>query len=459
MTIDTMTASAESLRGLLGGRVALPGEPLYESARLPWNRAVDQRPAAVAVPHSAEEIALVVRAARAAGLRVAPQSTGHAAWTLASSPFDDVVLVSLAEFTGVTVDPAARTARILGGTQWREVVEAAAPHGLTAPHGSAGQVGVVGYTLNGGVSFYGRRHGLAVNGVRAVELVDARGELVRASNDENTDLYWAVRGGSGNFGVVTAVEIDLLPYPDVYAGMLLWPIEAAPTVVRAWIDWCGTAPESAATSLRVMHLPPLPELPPFLSGRSIVVIDGAVLEADDDAAATLAPLRSLAPELDTFGRMPSIALLDVHMDPTEPGASVSAHSILDGADDAAIDAFLAASGRESGLSMAELRQLGGAFARSPLGGGALSRVEGAFAVYALAVTPVPEAVAPGRAAARALVDALGARARDGLAPTFADDPDVERRRCFGERTERLADAARRFDPEGRFVAGHPIPRD
>ena len=311
MTTTMPTPSVESLRGLC--EVHLPGDPGYDAARMPWNVAVDQRPAAVALPRSADEVAAVVRAAAASGLRVAPQSTGHGAGPLDGADLSDVVLLRMSAFTGVTVDGEARTARVVGGTQWREVALAAAEHGLACMHGSAPDIGAAGYLTSGGLSFYGRTHGVAAGSVRAVEVVTADGEVVRADADTSPDLFWAVRGGGGNFGVVVAVEIDLLPYADVHAGMLLWPADRAPEVIRAWAAWARTAPESATTSLRVMSFPPLPELPPFLSGRDVVVIDGAVLEDDDRAAEVLAPFRALAPEMDTFGRIPA------------PGAARRAH--------------------------------------------------------------------------------------------------------------------------------------
>jgi len=448
---------ADRLRSQLACPVHLPGDTGYDAARAAWNTAVDLRPALVALPRTAAEVAGIVRAAAAAGLRVAAQSTGHGATGLAEQGLDDVVLVQLRELVGVEIDPASRVARILGGTQWQDVVRAAAPHGLTALHGSAGDVAVAGYILSGGASFYGRRHGLAVNSVRAVELVTADGSIVRATAERNAALFWAVRGGSGAFGVVTAIELELLPVADVVGGMLLWDAGRAPEVVRAWAAWTATAPESATTSLRLLHFPPIPELPAFLSGRSVLVIDGAVLEDDATAAEVLAPLRALGPEMDTFGRIPATAMLGVHMDPTEPTPAVSGHLVLAELPEAAIDAFLGEAARESGLLIAELRQLGGAFARRPEHAGAVGHLPGAFALYTLAMAPVPPAVVAGRAACAALVEAVRPWAAEALVLTFVDGgPD--RAPGFGESGVRLADESRRFDPAGVFVAAHPVRR-
>ena len=456
MTTTMPTPSVESLRGLC--EVHLPGDPGYDAARMPWNVTVDQRPAAVALPRSADEVAAVVRAAAASGLRVAPQSTGHGAGPLDGADLSDVVLLRMSAFTGVTVDGEARTARVVGGTQWRDVAVAAAEHGLACMHGSAPDIGAAGYLTSGGLSFYGRTHGVAAGSVRAVEVVTADGEVVRADADTAPDLFWAVRGGGGNFGVVVAIEIDLLPYADVYAGMLLWPGDRAPEVIRAWAAWARTAPESATTSLRVMSFPPLPELPPFLSGRDVVVIDGAVLEDDDRAGEVLAPFRALEPEMDTFGRIPAPALLDVHMDPPDPTPFVSEHSLLGDLPDAAVEEFVSrvGTGSASGLFFAELRHLGGAFARPAPDGGALSHVPAEFALYCIAITPVPEAHAPGRTACEEAVRTMAPWSVACLAPTFADTA-VGADGLFGSETAaRLTGVRAQLDPTGRFVSNHRI---
>ncbi len=437
--------------------VHLPGEPGYDRARSPWNLAVHLRPDAVAVPRTVDEVVDVVRAASAAGLRVAPQTTGHGASPLGEQGVAGAVLLRLSALTGVTVDPQARTARVLGGTTWDAVVQAAAAHGLTAPHGSAPDVGVVGYLLGGGLSFYGRRHGLAVNAVRAVEVVLPDGTLRRVDAGDE-ELFFAVRGAGGSLGVVVAVEIDLLPYADLVAGMLLWDGERSPEVLRAWRDWTATVPESVTTSLRVMSFPPLPELPPFLSGRDVVVVDGAILEDDARAAELLAPLRALGPEVDTMGRMPASGLLAVHMDPPTPVPAVGDHALLGPLDDAALEAFLeqVGPGTRSGLMFAELRQLGGALARVPDGAGALAAVAGDYALLAVAVAPEPGAVVAGRAATFAVVRALAAWAVPTLLPTFAEhrvDPD---RFHAPEALARLDAIRERLDPGRLMLPSHGV---
>lgn len=445
---------AEKLREALGDRVVLAGDPDYDTARVPWNVAIDQRPLAVVTPESAEEVVAIVRAVAAAGLRIAPQSTGHAAAALADTDLSDVVIVRLSGLRGVTIHAETRTAIVLGGSHWNDVLAAAAPYGLTALHGSAGDVSVAGYSLSGGVSFYARAHGLGVNAVRAVQIVTADGSLVRANAEENAELFWAVRGGSGAFGIVVSLEIELLPYADVFAGMLLWDASHTPAVSRAWADWTASVPESVTSTLRVLHLPPLPELPPFLSGRSVVVVDGAILESDARAEELLSPLRELAPEVDTFARIPAAALVQVHMDPPQPTPAVTRHRMLHSLPGDAVDAFVAAS-EDRGLFIAELRHVGGAASRPVQGGGAVSAVAGEYIVHAIAVAPVAAAVSSAHAAVTACVSALEPWAGEALALTFLDG-GMDRAPGFGAALDRVRAAKALWDPRNMFAAGNPV---
>ena len=456
-TSTTVLSAATAVQQACPDRVTLPGDPGYDVARLPWNLAVDQRPAAVAVPHTVDEVARIVRVAAEQGLRVAPQSSGHAAVPL-EGRLAESVLLRLSELTGVEVDVERRVARVTGGTLWADVVAAAAPHGLTALHGSSPDVAVAGYALGGGLSFYGREHGLATNSITAVEVVTADGSLVRADADQNTDLFWAVRGGGGNFGVVVAIELRLLPIADVVAGMLLWPLERAPEVVPTWVSWTRELPESVTTSLRLMSFPPLPDLPPFLSGRRIVVIDGAVLEDDARAAELLAPLRALAPEMDTFARIPSADVLAVHMDPPGPTPNVADHAVLGDLDDAAVEALLGQVGPGSTTSLlfAELRHLGGALGRPAPDAGVLPRLPGSYALFCAAVAPVPEAAAAGLADGAALVSALAPWATGEHLLNFADKVVDTASGYDAADYARLRAIKAAVDPRGVFQANHEI---
>ncbi len=456
-TLVPAGSTAESLRGLLDGRVFLPGDPGYDAARTPWNVAVDQRPAAVAVATSVEDVVTVVRASAAAGLRVVPQSTGHNAGPL-SGRLADAVLLRLSDFTGVSIDAERRIARIVGATLWEQVVDAAAAHGLAVMHGSSPDVAAAGYCLGGGLSWYARGRGLACNQLVAAEVVLADGSLVRTDADHHPDLFWALRGGGGNFGVVTALEIRLLPFADAYAGMMMWDATRASEVCRTWSAWTHGLAEEATTSLRLLSLPPLPELPEFIRGRQLVVIDGAVLADDAAASALLAPLRALQPEMDTFGRVPSPVVARIHLDPEGPTPAVSDHLLMHDFDAAAADALIAAAGAESGSTLlsAEIRHLGGALGRPAPGGGALDHLSGEYAGFFIAVAATPGLAAQGLVDAAAAVAALAPWSNGRRFANFTEEAVDPSSLFEPEVLARLRAVRAAVDPSGTFLANHGL---
>ena len=451
---------ATSLAGLCDGAVHLPGDAAYEGARLPWNVAVDQRPAAVALPSTVAHVQQVVRAAADAGLRIAPQTTGHNAGPLVAQGLDDVVVVRTERLRRVTIDPARRIARAEGGAVWLDATEPAADHGLAALHGSSPDVGIAGYTLGGGIGWYARQLGLASNSVTAIELVTADGEHVRADAVENRELFWALRGGGGSFGVVTAIEFRLHPIETAYAGMLVWDRDHAERVLRRWADWAPEAPESATTSLRFLNLPPLPAIPAPLRGRSVVAIDGAVLGCDAQARSILGLLRGLGPEIDTFGRVPARSLTRLHLDPEGPTPGVSDARLLGELTDTAVDTLLEQVGPGSTTSLVstELRQLGGALGRAPEGHGALGRIDAAYGLFAVAVAATPEMAMQGQLDAHQVTAALEPWSTGRSYLNFAENA-VDPRTGYDESAWlQLKGIRSAYDPDDRFVGNHRVPR-
>jgi hypothetical protein len=346
---------------------------------------------------------------------------------------------------------------------WSDVVEAAAEHGLAALHGSSPDVGVVGYCLGGGIGWYARALGLASDSVLAVELVLPDGSRTRVddqSRDENgAELFWAVRGGGGSFGVVTAIELRLFDIATTYAGVLMWDQSRAEEVLRTWAGWTRTAPDCVTTSLRMLNLPPLPELPEPLRGRQLVVVDGAVLaDEDGEAADVIADLRALGPEIDTFARVPAASIVRMHMDPEGPTPGVSGCSLLAGLPEPALESFLALTGPGSGSSLlaAELRQLGGALDRSPEGAGALGRLDGEFLLFAVAIAATPELAERGQADAAALVDAMSPYSSARSYLNFSEAP-VEVSSAFSRSAwRRLTELCSALDPTGVVLANHQV---
>ena len=207
------------------GKVVTPVDTGWDAARIAFNLTVDQHPTLIAYPSSATEVAEVVRFAKERELRVAPQRTGHNAGPLGS--LERTILLKTDDLGGVEIDASARRARVGAGMKWAHVVPQASEMGLAALHGSTPDVSIAGYSLGGGLGWYGRKHGLATNSITALEIVTADGELRRVDHDHESDLFWALRGGGGNFGVVTALEFDLYEVPELYAGVMFFPFERA----------------------------------------------------------------------------------------------------------------------------------------------------------------------------------------------------------------------------------------
>lgn len=457
---STSAPAAHALRGLLDGRVHLPGDPGYDGARLPWNVAVDQRPAAVALPRTAAEVATVVRIAAEAGLRVAPQSTGHNAGPLAAQGLDDVVIVRTSEMGSAIADPVRGIVRVEGGAIWEPAVDAAAAHGKAVLHGSSPDVGIAGYSLGGGIGWYARKLGLAANSLTAVEIVIADGTLVRADADTNKELFWAVRGGGGNFGVVTALEFKMFDIETAYAGMLLWRLSDIEPVLREWAAWAPAAPDEVTTSFRAMRLPDMPDLPDFLRGQELVVIDGAVLGSDERGEELIANLRALRPFLDTFGRVPAQSLVRLHMDPEGGAPGVSDSAMLGSFPDAAVDAFIAEAGpdAQTSLLMAELRQLGGALGRSHEGGGVVDRLDAQFVSFGAGMAMSPEMGAQVHADAVRLTEALAPFDNGRRYANFSENPIDSRSAFRPEAWTQLCGIRSAVDPHGVFAANHRVPR-
>jgi FAD/FMN-containing dehydrogenase len=446
---------AEILRGLCGGAVHLPGDAAYDEARMPWNLQADSRPAAVAYPAFPHEVAPVLRAAASAGLRVAPQGTGHGAPPL-SGHLEDAVLLRTSAMTELRVDAARRTARVGAGVLWGDVVERAGRVDLAAHHTSSPGVGVVGSSLGGGLSWYARQHGLQCSAITAVELVLADGTFVRATEDADSDLLWAARGGGGGFGVVTALEFDLLPVRTAYAGMMAWDWAHAARVLTTWSEWCATAPESVTSVARLFQVPDQAWLPADMRGRQLVVVDAAVLADSEAATSLLAPLRALRPEIDTFGECSAASLSHLQLDPLAPTAVYANSVLLDAMPEDAVAALVGAAGpgSQSDLLFVELRQLGGALARPAPRGGAMDHMDGSFLVLGLGIDQ-----GAGWAAVREdshrMTDALKPWTNDSAYLLMVDDPVDEQRGLPASAWRRLVDVRAAADPDGLFLSPRP----
>jgi FAD/FMN-containing dehydrogenase len=431
------------------------GDPEWDAARQAWNLSVDQRPAAVAFPSDDAAVAGAVRWAAAEGLRVAPQRTGHNAAPLGS--LEGSLLLRTDALQGVAIDARRRRARVRAGAKWEDVVPAASELGLAALHGSTGDVSVAGYSLGGGLGWYGRQHGLATNSVTAIELVTADGELVRADHETEPELFWALRGGAGNFGVVTALEFDLYEQPLDYAGVLFFPWERTAEVLHAWHEWLPSTPEELTSVGRILQFPPFPEVPEPLRGKAFALVEAVYTGGEAEGRELLAPLRALGPALDTFAMVPPAGIAELHMDPKDPVPGVTAHSLVGALPPAALDELVAVAGPESGSTLlsVELRQLGGALGRSAAHHGALDRLDAEFAMFAAAIAPTPEVAAANQVQLDRVLAAL-APYDAGLYANFTEHRVSAGSLFSPETLERLRTVKRAWDPDRVFHANYAI---
>ncbi len=455
-TLDPVSAGLDALRGAIDGELYVPGDSGYDAARMPWNVAIDQRPAAVAMPTSARDVTEILAHARAIGLRVTPQGTGHNPGPI--TDLSDTILLRTTAMDEVTVDPATRIARAGAGAIWEQVVVPAAAHGLVALHGSSPDVGVAGYTLHGGVGWLARRHGLASSHVTAIEIVLPDGRFVRTDAENEPDLFWALRGGGGNFGVVTAIEMRLFPLEEVVGGWLIWPWEESERVLTAWTAWAQDAPDAVTSAARILQLPPIPEIPEPLRGRSLVVVEVAILPEEVDADALVAPLRALGPEIDTIAPMPASGLVRMHQDPEGPTPGLSGAAVLDGLTPEAVAELVRLSGPGSGspLLMMELRQVGGALGRPAEDGGALDMIDGSFLLFLAGIPMDPEMGRAVVAHADRIVAAMGPWSRGRQYLNFSERPTASSAGFAEDAHARLLEIRARYDAVGVMRANHPI---
>ena len=454
---ETTRPDAQALSARIQGDAFGPADAGYDDARSGFVLAVDHRPAIVALPETADDVVTIVRFAKDHGLRVAPQATGHNAHPLGD--LSGAILLKTSRMRGAEVDAERKVVRVEAGTWWIDVTSKTSPLGLAPLSGSSPDVGVVGYTLGGGASWLVRKHGLSANNVVAIEVVTADGELVRADHEHHADLFWALRGGGGSFGVVTAMELRLFDHAEVYGGVMFWPIERAAEVLKTWRAMTRTVSDDVTSIGRLLNVPPIDEVPEFLRGKSFVTVEVVFTGDEAEGAELVRPLRELGPQMDTFKMMTPVELSHLHMDPEGPVPAAEADTMMLGAglDDDAIDAFVAAfTAGPSPVVMYELRHIGGAAGRSGADHGALDALPGEYLAFGGGM-PFDDGM-------KAALHARLGRVRDALAAhdtqrtylNFQEQP-VSAAEFFGAETyTRLRAVRAAVDPGRLFVANHPI---
>jgi FAD/FMN-containing dehydrogenase len=453
-----LTTTHSALSEALTGAVVLPGDPRWDEARSAFNLLLDQHPAAVAFPADADDVIAAVAYAREAGLRVAPQATGHNQGPLGA--LENTLLLNVSSLQEVRVDPGAQRVRVGAGVKWDRVAPRLSAHGLAGLHGSSPDVGIAGYSLGGGMGWLARKHGLQANAVTAMEIVTADARLLRVDADHDPDLFWALRGGGGNFGVVTAIEFEVYPVDDIYAGAMFFEFERSSEVLHAWNALLPTLPDELMSWASVMHFPPIPDVPAFARGRSFAIVMAAFLGDEAEGRELLRPIRERGPLRDTFAMVPPVVLGDLAMDPLDPVPFHLTHQLVDQLPAEAIDELMAkvgpGSGRGQTVTILQMRHMGGALARETPGAGAGATLPGEVCVMGLGAV-FDEAGDVAVRDALADVDAIVRPYRAGEYPNFVEEP-ADASGFFAPAVwDRLRDVKRRYDPADLFAGNHHVP--
>ena len=456
------TEALERLDRRFTGEVIRPGDPPYDSARQVWNAMIDRRPALIVRPRDTSDVVLAVTFARERGLPVAVRCGGHS--VAGKSACDDGVLVDLALIKSVTVSPERRTATVGGGVLWGELDRESQAFGLATPGGRVTTTGVGGFTLGGGYGWLSPKYGLACDNLAAAEVVTADGSVLRCSDDENPELMWGLRGGGGNFGVVTSYEFRLHPVgPTIVGGMLIHPLANAAEVLEAYRDYVEHGPDELATAFAFFPAPAAPLIPVSLHDKTVLGIVACYSGKVETGERVVRPLKELGPPaVDLVGPMPYTDLQAI-LDPTAPPGwrwyNTGEH--LRGLSRAAIDILV----RHAPQGFAPLTQTivfrhGGAVSRVADADTAFSNREHAYLLHPLAAWLDPSDDERHIEWARTLTRDMAPFASGGVYLNFSPDDDGQLVDGYGtEKHQRLVALKKTYDPSNVFRFNHNIRPD
>jgi FAD/FMN-containing dehydrogenase len=442
--------SLDALAARVGGEVIFSHDPRYDTARKVQNFTVDRRPLAIVRAANAEDVAEAVTYARHRNLPLAVRSGGHS--VAKHSMVDDAIVVDLTAMKAIAIDPATRVARVQAGATSADLAGPAIAHGLALSTGDTGSVGLGGLTTGGGIGFLARTYGLTIDSLLSAQVVTAAGEIVTANADEHPDLFWAIRGGGGNFGIVTEFTFRLAPVGQILGGVLMLPASRA--VLRGYLDYAATAPENLTTIANLMHAPPAPFVPVDRIGETVLMIivcwTGDIAEGER----ALAPLRTLAtPVADAVGPMPYPALYQITAPQAAPHGAAVRMMFADALGDATLDAALAAMERAtSPLCLVQFRGMGGAITRVSNDATAFAHRERNYFVAIIGVWMDPtDAGAAHSAWTESVWQAIRHDGVGVYANFLADEGACRVHDAYPPATyARLAAIKRRYDPDNLF---------
>jgi FAD/FMN-containing dehydrogenase len=457
--MPTLIDDLASLATQVHGPVLTGADAGYAAETATWNLAVPQRPLIAVGATSVADVQAAVRFAGVHDLPIAVTATGHGA--VAAS--DGAMLINIRRLADITVDPEAGTATVGGAVEMQQLIDAAAKHGFAPFTGSSPNVGVVGFTLGGGLSpALGRAFGYASDRVRAAEIVTADGQVRRVDATHEPDLFWAIRGGKGNFGVVTSLTIELVPVTRLYGGGLFFAAEHARVVLGEFLRLVAAAPNLLTVSFAFLRLPPLPFVPPPLRDRCTAHVRVAYLGPADEGERLLADLRAAAPTLiDSVTEMPYTNVTTIHADPVDPLPAYEISALLRDFPREAAEALLAVAGPEADTPavMVEIRQLGGALAGAAEVPSAVGHRGASFQLFA-GVVGAPDMHEAVRPALVELTNALRPWAtghkQANFLSAYDDTPGTVAAAYEAQAWQRLIRVKSEYDPRNLFRINHNI---
>lgn len=447
------------LTAAVSGPVLLPGDDGFAEETATFNLALSHRPAVAIGATSATDVQAAVAFAVEQELPVAVLATGHAQVVSA----DGAVLINTSRMTGVVIDDQRMAARIEAGVRWQQVLDDAAKVDLAPLAGSSPLVGAVAYHLGGGLSpVLGRPLGYAADYVRALDVVTADGQLRHVTAETEPELFWALRGGKGNFGVVTALEFDLFPVTTYYGGGLFFDGEHTAAVLHAYRAWVADLPDQMSSSVMLLNAPDLPVVPEPLRGRLVVHLRLAFLGSPEQGEKLIEPLRAAAPALiDYVAETPFAAIASIHNDPTDPVPAYERTALLWDLTEEVVDRLIeiAGPGAESPVTGVEVRHLGGALQRSPKVPNAVDNRDAGFSVFAVSIAG-PDEAEQAKASLSRIIEALRPWTTGGTFLNFMSaydtTPDRVRAAYQLETYERLLTAKKTYDPQNIFRINHNL---
>ncbi|KAA2252910.1 FAD-binding oxidoreductase [Solihabitans fulvus] len=459
---EAATASRSAIAAMkrrLGKAVILPDESGFDAARSAYNLAVQHNPLAVVVPETPEAAAEAVAIAADGLLPIGVQSTGHGIGAAAAGG----ILINTSKLAGVSVNPVGRTARVGGGATWGAVIAASSEHGLAALNGTSDTVGALGFISGGGLPVHGRSYGFAADHVRSLRLVAPDGQILTLSPERHPELFWAVRGGKSNYGLLLEATIDLFPLRHLTGGQLVFPGVLGERVLRAWHEWIQDVPDEMTSAISFLHFPDAPFIPEPLRGQHLVSIRIAYTGTPEHGEELLRPLRALGPVQDDVRPRPYADIARIANDPTTPTPSIDQTGLFDRLNAGDLDTLLSVVGPDHPTAPAsvEVRHLGGKLAAQPKHRNAIGPARHAgFTFWMVDLVPGSEHLPRIEAAHLAIMKTMEPLLTGGRFPNFVSLADLTPeavRSCYAPADyRRLVELKTKVDPHNLFRVNHNI---